>query len=113
MIKNYLKIAWRTLLRQKTYTAINILGLTLGIAASILIFTLVSYQLSFDDFHPNKDRIYRIVTNLNSETLTHIGCVSEPLGKAFRNDYTYAERTARIVYYRNTLISLPGERTPR
>src|SRR5579885_1937301 len=102
MIKNYLKIAWRTLLRQKTYTAINVVGLTLGISAAILIFTLVSYQLSFDDFHPDKDRIYRIGTDLNSETLSHLACAPQPLGKAFRNDYNYAEKTARIVYYRNT-----------
>ena len=108
MLKNYLKIAWRTLLRQKTYTAINVVGLTLGISAAILIFTLVSYQLSFDDFHPDKDRIYRIVTDLNSETLAHISCAPQPLGKAFRNDYNYAEKTARIVYYRNTLVSVPA-----
>jgi len=113
MLKNYFKIAWRTLLRQKSYTAINVIGLTLGISAAILIFTLVSYQLSFDTFHPNKDRIYRIVTDLNSETLAHIGCAPQPLGKAFRNDYAYAEKTARIVYYRNSLVSLPGEKTPK
>jgi predicted permease len=111
MLKNYFKIAWRTLLRQKTYTAINVVGLTLGISASILIFTLVSYHLSFDDFHPDKDRIYRIVTDLNSETLAHIPCAPQPLGKAFRNDYNYAEMTARIVFYRNTLVSLPTPAT--
>ncbi|HVU95015.1 MAG TPA: ABC transporter permease [Puia sp.] len=110
MIKNYLKIAWRTLLRQKTYTAINIIGLTLGISAALLIFTLVSYQLSFDDFHPGRQRIYRIGTDLNSETLAHLACAPQPLGKAFRNDYNYAEKTARIVYYRNTLVSLPNEK---
>jgi len=113
MIKNYLKIAWRTLLRQKTYTTINVLGLTLGISAAILIFTLVSYQLSFDDFHPDKHRIYRIGTDLNSETLAHLACAPQPLGKAFRNDYNYAEKTARIVYYRNTLVSLPNEKEIR
>jgi len=110
MLKNYFKIAWRTLLRQKTYTAINIVGLTLGISAAILIFTLVSYQLSFDDFHPDKDRIYRITTQMQSETLDHFACVPQPLGKALRNDYDIAEATARIVYYRNTLVSLPGQK---
>ena len=108
MLRNYFKIAWRTLTRQKTYTGINIIGLTLGISAAILIFTLVSYQLSFDSFHPNKERIYRVVMEFNDETINHLPCVPQPLGKAFRKDYDYAERTARIVYYRNTQVSLPA-----
>ncbi len=111
MIKNYFKIAWRTLLRYKAYTGINVFGLTLSITAAILIFTLVTYQFSFDSFHPNKDRIYRIVTEINDETyLTHLACVPPPLGKAFRNDYTAAEQTARVIFYRNVLIALPQEK---
>ena len=111
MIKNYFKIAWRTLLRYKSYTGINIFGLTLSITAALLIFTLVSYQLSFDKFHHNKDRIYRIVTELHDEgSLAHLPCVPQALGKAFRNDFSFGEQTARIVYYRNTLVSLPVEK---
>lgn len=111
MIKNYFKIAWRTLLRYKAYTGINVFGLTLSITAAILIFTLVTYQFSFDSFHPNKDRIYRIVTEINNDAqLNHLPCVPEPLGKAFRNDYTFAEQTARVIYYRNVLIALPQEK---
>ena len=111
MLKNYFKIAWRTLLRYKAYTAINVFGLTLSITAAILIFTLVNYQLSFDTFHPNKDRIYRIVTDIQDEgALAHLPCVPQPLGKAFRNDYTFAEQTARVVAYRNVLVSLPAEK---
>ena len=108
MIKNYFKIAWRALLRYKTYTGINVFGLTLSIAAAILIFTLVTYQFSFDRFNHNKDRIYRIVTEIHDDaTLSHLPCVPQPLGKAFRNDYTFAEQTARLVYYRNVLVTLP------
>jgi putative ABC transport system permease protein len=111
MIKNYFKIAWRTLLRYKAYTGINVFGLTLSIAAAILIFALVSYQLSFDRFNHNKDRIYRIVTEIHDEaSLSHLACVPQPLGKAFRNDYTFAEQTARVVTYRNMLVSLPREK---
>jgi putative ABC transport system permease protein len=111
MIKNYFKIAWRTLLRHKAYTAINIFGLTMSITAALLIFTLVSYQLSFDKFHHNKDRIYRINTELHDQSnLAHLPCVPEPLGKAIRNDYAFAEQTARIVFYRSTLISLPFQK---
>ncbi|HEY4111169.1 ABC transporter permease [Puia sp.] len=113
MFKNHLRIAWRNLLRQRSYTAINIVGLTLGIASAILIFTLVSYQLSFDSFHPDKDRVYRITTDMRTENLNHVPCVPQPLGKAFRTDYDLAEKTARIVYYKQTLVSLPNDKENR
>jgi hypothetical protein len=51
MLKNYLKISWRNLLRNKTYTAINVAGLALSMTCGILIFILVSFNLSFDKFH--------------------------------------------------------------
>lgn len=60
MILNYLKIAFRSLLRYRTYTVINILGLTLGISAALFIHLIVSYELSYDTYHTHADRIYRI-----------------------------------------------------
>ena len=62
MIKNYFKIAWRNLVRHKAYSVINIAGLAVGIAASLLIFIVVKYELSYDRFQENYDRIYRVVT---------------------------------------------------
>jgi putative ABC transport system permease protein len=62
MIKNYIKTAWRSLLRNKSYTAINIGGLAVGIAACLLIFLVVQFETSFDNFHSKKDHIYRVVT---------------------------------------------------
>ena len=62
MIKNYLKIAWRNISKRKVYSFINIGGLAVGIAACLLLFTVVKYELSYDTFHPNYKRIYRIVT---------------------------------------------------
>ena len=61
MLKNYFKIAWRNIVRQKAYTAINVLGLALGICACVVIYLITNYELSFDRFHPDSDRIYRIV----------------------------------------------------
>src|SRR5207302_1698698 len=64
MIKNYFKIAWRNIARHKVYTAINVLGLALGICACIVIYLITSFEFSFDKFHHDKDRIYRIVGEL-------------------------------------------------
>ena len=60
MIKSYIKIAWRNILRQKGYSGINIVGLAIGIAACLLILQYVSFELSYENFHTNKERIYRV-----------------------------------------------------
>ena len=62
MIRNYLKIAWRNISRRKGYSSINIGGLAVGIAACLLLYTVVKYEFSYDKHHPNFDRIYRVVT---------------------------------------------------
>lgn len=61
MIRNYFKIAWRNIVRQKSYTAINVLGLAFGVCACMVIYLITQYEFSFDKFHPDGDRIYRIV----------------------------------------------------
>jgi ABC-type antimicrobial peptide transport system permease subunit len=110
MFKNQLKLAWRNLRKNKSYTLINILGLSSGIACAILIFTLVSYQLSFDRFHPDAGRVYRVVTIFHQESTEYQSGVPQPLGKAFLNDYSYAEAAARVCVYNSALISLPYEK---
>jgi putative ABC transport system permease protein len=109
MLKNYFKIAWRNLRKDKSYSFINILGLSSGIACAILIFTLVSYQLSFDTFHPGADRVYRVVSEFHNDAIEYQPGVPQPLGKAFQNDYSsFTEAAARVVSYNNALLSLPG-----
>lgn len=60
MLSNFFKIALRNILRDMYYTSINILGLAIGIAASLLIYSYIQQQLSYDDFHPDVDRMYRV-----------------------------------------------------
>jgi ABC-type antimicrobial peptide transport system permease subunit len=88
MIKNFLVIALRTFLKNKGYTLINILGLSLGLTSCILIFLVIDYDLSFDRFHTKYDRIYRIVQQVNSPSGIGYGSVTPyPLADAFRNDF--------------------------
>jgi ABC-type antimicrobial peptide transport system permease subunit len=62
MFKNYFKTAFRTLIRNRNYTIINIAGMAVGIAVCMMIFIIIQFQTSFDNFHPKKDRIYRVLT---------------------------------------------------
>ena len=96
MYKSYFKIGWRTLLRNKEYTLINIAGLALSITCCILIFVLVKHHSGFDDFHQNEDRIYRIVTEQHRETVSFTNSVPSPLGMVLRENHTYTEKVARM-----------------
>ncbi|MEM6843099.1 MAG: ABC transporter permease [Bacteroidota bacterium] len=108
MFQNYFKIGWRNLLKHKSYSLINILGLTLGITGAILIFTLVKYHLSFDTFHAEKDRIYRVTTEFHQEEIAYDQGVPQPIGKALRDDYTFAEKIAMVYSNSDWLVSIPS-----
>jgi putative ABC transport system permease protein len=66
MIKNYFKIAWRNLMKHKVFSLINVIGLTIGLSASFVIGLMIHYDTTFDDFHKDSDRIYRVVTDFYS-----------------------------------------------
>ncbi|MBA4850872.1 ABC transporter permease [Emticicia sp. BO119] len=106
MLKNYFKIAIRNLQRNKVYALINVMGLALSMSCGILIFALVKHHLSFDNFHANSDRIYRIVTEQHRDNISYTNSVPNPLGKAFRNDYTFGEKVARICTFDDQLITV-------
>mgnify|MGYP001123424882 CR=1 FL=1 len=63
MIRNYLKIAWRNITRQKWASLIHVFGLAVGMTASILLYIYISYETSFDRFHENGQKVYRIITH--------------------------------------------------
>lgn len=67
MLKNYFKIALRNLARSKSYSFINIFGLAIGLTCTILIGLYIAHELSYDKFHENEDRLYRVVESYNSE----------------------------------------------
>jgi putative ABC transport system permease protein len=63
MFKNYFKIAWRNITRHKAYSALNIAGLSIGMACSILILLWVQDELSYDRFNANANELYRLTCN--------------------------------------------------
>ena len=67
MFRNYFKTAFRNLTRNRNYTIINIAGLSVGIAVCMMIFIIIQFLTSFDNFHAKKDRVYRVLTEYHHE----------------------------------------------
>lgn len=88
MFKNYFKIAFRNIARQKAFSVINIAGLAIGIASCLLLFTVVKYELSYDKFQPNYHQIYHVVTEDNfSDGIIYNPGVPYPALDALRIDF--------------------------
>ena len=88
MFKNYLKIAWRNLLKNKGYSIINIGGLAIGLACFLLIAIFISNELSFDNYHEKKDHIYRVVHHNSAEDPTDTWIWGNaPVGPALKSDF--------------------------
>jgi hypothetical protein len=79
MLKIYFKLAYRNLIKGKAYSAINILGLTIGLASSILILLWVQNELSFDKFHENAGQIYRVSSDF-ADSKTAANSAGMPAG---------------------------------
>jgi len=108
MFKNYFKIAWRNILRHKGYAAINVSGLTVGIAACLLIFVVIQYELSFETFRPNYKNIYHVVTQQKRESgFTFNPGVSTPTADGLRLDFPQAKVAALNMNY-GSQITVPG-----
>lgn len=99
MSLNNFKITFRTILREKVYAIINVLGLALGITCSIVIYLVVSSLTGIDDYHTKRDRIYRVVTeSINNGRKTYNSGVPTPLIKAFEVDFPEMEIVAPVDY---------------
>lgn len=116
MFRNYLKTAFRNLLREAGSTAINISGLTLGITCSLVIFLLVNFLSSFDNFHSKRDRIYRVVFQSEGNHGTGYSAgIPSLLPDAFRLDFPEAEEVVFTSYRANSTVLVPqrgGENKP-
>lgn len=107
MSKNYLKTAWQNLRSHKAYVATNTIGLAVGIAACLLIFLLIQYETSFDNFHKNKERIYRVAAATKTKNgMNYSQGSAFPVAEALRIDYPQLEHVARIYGRDNQQITL-------
>ncbi len=97
MIKNYFKIAWRNLLKNKAFSFINIMGLSIGIAVCFIIMLYVQDELSYDRFNVKADRIYRIAfkATINGGKINESN-VMPPVAGALQRDFPEVEEVTRI-----------------
>jgi ABC-type antimicrobial peptide transport system permease subunit len=99
MLKNYLKVAIRNIYKNKIYSFINVIGLAVGLAGFILITILIKNELSYDTFHKQSDRIYRVVEIQNQDNIGKIkvAVTMGPLAKAMKDYFAGVENSARMV----------------
>jgi len=109
MIRNYLNIAWRSLVRGKSFSIINIAGLAIGMAGAILILLWIQNEVNYDKFHTNKDRLYEVygLTFMDGKQAT-INQTSQPLAPALKQDYPEVEATSRFAGV-NSFLFRAGE----
>jgi putative ABC transport system permease protein len=105
MIKNYLLVAFRNLWRHKGFSLLNIVGLTVGMAAFLLVFLYVTFELSYDSFHSKADRIYRVVSDVQTPTgLQHFNNPPVPATIGMKEQLPEIEMTTRISLGDNWMV---------
>lgn len=109
MLTNYLKVAFRYLMRHKEYTAINILGLAVGITCCVLIMLFVRSEWSYDKFHSKSDRLYRVWAHEKYEGQDFINTVTPlPMAAGLQNSYPEIAATCRI-YPSTPIVKLENQ----
>jgi len=113
MLKNYFKIAFRNFIKNKSYTAINIIGLSLGIGACIYIYLITSFEFSYDNFHVGKERIFRIVSDQYSIKFgqEHSSNIPDPDPELIRANLTGFENMA-VFYNYGTKVTVYNNGMP-
>jgi len=114
MFKNYIKIALRGMTRSKLFTAINLIGLAVSMSVGLLIITFVSDLISYDNFHENKDNIYRIVTSDQkaNEPLIKMASSSVKTGLSIRESFTGVEDATMLCLGFNGVAEIGDSQLP-
>ncbi|HRN71561.1 MAG TPA: ABC transporter permease [Ginsengibacter sp.] len=110
MLRNYFKSAWRNLTKNKAFSLINILGLTIGITVCMMIFLFIMNEFSMDNFHKNGNNIYRVMRNFKHDGKSSaVAYLSGPYAPALVNDYKGEIKKAVRVIQNDNLVTV-GER---
>jgi len=111
MIRNYLKIALRNILRQKVYSIINLVGLTIGIAAFLIITLYIQHEIGYDAHIVDSDRMYRCVELQKSEGVgeQHVAVTMAPLKEAIVRDFPEVEKATRLMHWGRMPIVYDGQ----
>src|SRR5271170_1744722 len=112
MLQNFFKTTFRNLLKNKTYSFLNIFGLAIGIACSGLIFLWVEDEVNFDSTHVNKDRLYfaRVNSVLNASVFTHRSTPGV-IAPAMQTEIPGIENTCRVTENTQSLLFKVGEKS--
>ncbi len=104
MIRNYIKIAWRNISRNKLFSAINITGLSVGVSCCVLIFLYVQYEMSFDTFNVNANRLYRLTVQMHQPQENNFYSATSPrLAPAIQAAFPEVEKSSRIIFSKRIL----------
>jgi putative ABC transport system permease protein len=110
MYKNYFTIAWRTFLKSKGYSFINIAGLAVGLSACLLIGLYVKHELSYDRFHEKASRIYRVNMECKfGENHMHLAVANPLFGETARIEVQQVEQSTRLHWYGSFLVKKGNE----
>ena len=110
MIKNYFKTAWRNLWRNKVFSAINIFGLSIGLACCILMFLFIQHELSYDKFNVNAKNIYRIFSiPVDSKDKKELAVTPAPWAPLMKKDYPEIKEYVRLLRDEKMVIGQKGE----
>jgi len=118
MIKNYFKTAFRNFWHNKVFSSINVLGLSIGISVSLVLFLIVYFEFSFDKFEKDSDRIYRVILEMKHDgEISYSAAVPAPLGAATEKEITGIEQTIPLFQFQgdgnvNVLISKKNSKDP-
>ncbi len=115
MFRNYIKVALRNLLKYKIYSMINIVGLSIGIASSILLVLFIQHELSFDNYHENADRIFRVAASYKLGGQNYeMATTPAPLAQTLLEEFPGVEKTVRfrnhggsVIKYENNVFKEP------
>lgn len=113
MLKNYLKIALRNILKYKGYSLINIFGLAIGMACCMVILLYVRHELSFDRFHSKAERIFRLnkIATSQDGVAEHHAISSGAMGPALTSNYAEVEQSLRVLPWFDEVLMTAGEKT--